>query len=77
MDLHVVHILLNVTTYSITATVFPNFLEGKTSPQRGKFKWFVSILLISGGLLLLKVLQTFIQCNINVYCDVRCCLYVL
>lgn len=63
LDLHVVHILLNVTTYSITTTAFP-----KTSPQKEKFKWFVSILLISGGLLL-ETLQTFIQC-LSICCDV-------
>lgn len=57
LDLHVVHILPNVTTYSITTTAFP-----KTSPRREKFKWFVSFLLISGGLLVLETLQTFIQC---------------
>lgn len=64
LDLHVVHILLNVTTYSITTTAFP-----KTSPQREKLKWFVSILLISVGLLSLERLQTFIQC-LSVCCDV-------
>lgn len=42
MDLHVVHNRLNVTTYPISKTVFPNGLRRKTSPQAGK----------SGGLLI-------------------------
>lgn len=65
LDLHVVHILLNVTTYSITTTAFP-----QTPPQREKFKSFVSVLLSSGGLLLLETLQTsIIQC-LSLCCDV-------
>lgn len=64
LDLHVVHILLNVTTYSITTTAFP-----QTPPQREKFKLFVSVLLSSGGLLLLEMLQTCIQC-LSLCCDV-------
>lgn len=35
MDLHVVHNWLNVTTYPITTTVFPNGMGRKTSPQCG------------------------------------------
>ncbi len=49
MDLHVVHNWLNVTTYPITTTVFPNGPGRKTSPQWGKSRGFVNIPLISEG----------------------------
>lgn len=49
MDLHVVHNWLNVTTYPITTTVFPNGPGRKTSPHWRKSRGFVNILLISEG----------------------------
>lgn len=49
MDLHVVHNWLNVTTYPITTTVFPNGPGRKTSPQWGKSRGFVNIPVISKG----------------------------
>lgn len=49
MDLHVVHNWLNVSTYPITTTVFPNGPERKTSLHWGKSRGFVNIPLISEG----------------------------
>lgn len=49
MDLHAVHNCLNVTTYPITTTLFPNGLGRKTSPQWGKSRGFVNIPVIPEG----------------------------